>query len=172
MSSSRELRPKIISKKIKYLIMNYISTIVNNKNEINEELKTEDLDIILSSGNGSKKKIFSALGIINSKFDPKTYSKQNIEKFKELKDLIDPLEEEGVNPNEEFEEIAFDLVPKLQKGLKLNLDSFDFQVYKEDDDIKTFDKSIFDNNNDNKNILCIYSTKLNGKRHKCKKLLH
>jgi hypothetical protein len=151
--------------------MNYISTIVNNKNEINEELKTEDLDIILSSGNGSKNKIFSALGIVNTKFDPKTYSKKNIEKFEELKDLIDPLEEEGINPNEEFEEIAFEFVPKLQNGLKFNLDSFDFKVYKEDDDIKTFDKSIFDNNNDNKNILCVYSTKLDGKRHKLKKII-
>ena len=165
MSSSRELRPKIISKKTKYLILNYISTIVNNKNEINEELKTEDLDIILSSGNGSSKKIFSSLAIVNTKFDPKTYSKQNIEKFEELKDLIDPLEEEGINPKEEFEEIAFEFVPKIQNGLKLNLDTFDFKVYKEDDEIKTFDKSIFDNNNDNKNILCVYSTKLNGERH-------
>jgi len=87
------------------------------------------------------------LAIVNLIFDPKTYSKENIEKFEELKDLIDPLEEEDINPNEEFEEIKFDFVPKLQKGLKLNLDSFDFKVYKEDDDIKTFDKSIFDNNN-------------------------
>ena len=171
MSISRELKPKIISKKLKYLILNYVSTVVNNKNEINQELKADDLDIILSSGNGSKKKIFSSLAIVNLIFDPKTYSKENIEKFEELKDLIDPLEEEDINPNEEFEEIKFDFVPKLQKGLKLNLDSFDFKVYKEDDDIKTFDKSIFDNNNDGKKILCIYSTKLDGNRHKFKKFI-
>ncbi len=169
--SLRELKGKIISKKIKNLIINYVCTVINNKNEINQDLNIEDLNIILSSGNGSKKEIFSSLSIVNTKFDPNTYSKKNIDKFKELNDFIDPLDEEGINPKIFFEEISFDFVPKLGKGLKFDLSWFDFQEYKEDEEIKIYDKSILDNNNDNKYLFCIYCMKLNGKRHKFQKII-
>lgn len=166
-----ELRPKIISKKTKNLLKNYVLTIINNKNEVNQNLKPEDLNIILSSGNGRKKKIFYSLSIINALFDPKTYSKKNIEKFNELKNLIEPLDEEGIYPFNEFEELEFNFVPKLQKGLKFNLNSFEFKVLKEEEEIKTFDKSFFDSKYDNKKLFCVYTTKLNGKRHKFKKII-
>jgi hypothetical protein len=52
------LKDKIISKKTKNLLKNYVLTIINNKNEVNQNLKSEDINIILSSGNGRKKKIF------------------------------------------------------------------------------------------------------------------
>lgn len=166
-----ELRPKIINKKTQNLLKNYALTIINNKNEVNQNLKPEDLNIILSSGNGRKKKIFSSLSIINALFDPKTYSKNNIPKFEELKSLVEPLDEEGIFPFNEFEEIEFNFAPKLQKGLKFNLNSFEFKVFKEEEEIQTFDKSFFDSKYDNKKIFCVYTTKLNGKSHKFKKII-
>ena len=118
---SRELREKLISKKTKNLLKNYVLTIINNKNEVNKNLNSEDLNIILSSGNGRKKKIFSSLSIINTKFEAKTYSKKNLDKFRELKNLIVPLDEEGINPFNEFEEMEFNFEPKLDIGLNFNL---------------------------------------------------
>ena len=38
----------IITKKAENLLINYVSTIINNKNEVNQELDFKDLDIILS----------------------------------------------------------------------------------------------------------------------------
>ena len=167
---SRELREKIISKKTRNLLINYVLTVINNKNEVNQNLNSEDINIIIASGNGRKKKIFSSLSIINTKFDPKTYSKKNIDKFSELKNLIEPLDEEGVNPLDEFEEIEFNFIPKLDVGLKFDLNNFDFKTFKEYDEIKTFDKT-FLNNNDGKNFFCVYSTKLDEKQHKLKKII-
>jgi len=161
---------KIVSKKTKNLIANYLMTVVNNKNEINRNIKPEDLNIVLSSGNGSKKSIFYMLSIVNPIFDPNTYSKGNIPKFEELRNLIDPLDEEGINPKKDFEEIRFDFVPKLEKGLKLNLSSFDFQKFKEREEIESFDKNFF-NEQTEKGLFCIYTSKLNGKSHKLKKIL-
>ena len=160
---SRELREKIISKKTKNLLKNYVLTVINNKNDVNQNLKSEDLNIILSSGNGRKKKIFSSLSIINTKFEAETYCKNNIDKFMELKNLIVPLDEEGINPFNEFEEIEFNFEPKLDIGLNFNLNYFDFKMFKEFDDIKTFDKT-FLNNNDGKNVFCVYSTKLSDEK--------
>ena len=68
-----ELKKKIINKRTRNLLKNYVLTIVNNKNEANKNLKPEDLNIIISSGNGRKKKIFSSLFIVNACFDPETY---------------------------------------------------------------------------------------------------
>ena len=136
--SLREIneKMKIINKKTKNLIVNYLMTVINNKNEINRNIKPEDLNIVLSSGNGSKKRIFYKLSIVNPLFDPNTYSKRNLDKFQELKNLIEPLDEEGINPKKDFEEVIFDFVPKLEKGLKFNLSSFDFLKYKEREEIE------------------------------------
>ena len=169
--SSRVLQEKIIKKKVKNLIKNYVLTVINNKNDINQNLYSEDLSIILSSGNGRKKRIFSKLSIFNTCFEAKTYSKKNVEKFEELKNLIDPLDEEGIYPFNEFEEIEFDFLPKLKRGLQLNLSSFEFKEFQETEEIKTFEQSFFNSKYDNKNLLCIYTTKLNGKRHKFKKFI-
>lgn len=170
--ASREIneKMKIINNKTKNLIVNYIMTVINNKNEINQNLNPEDLNIILSSGNGSKKKIFNSLSIVNTKFDPKTYSKKNIEKFSELNNLIDPLEEEGIYPLKDFEEIIFNFVPKLEKGLKFDLNSLEYKQYKESEEIETIDKNFF-NEIKGGNIFCIFTSKLNGKRHKFKKII-
>ena len=62
---------KIIKKKTIKLLINYISTLINNKNEVNQNLSEKDLNIILSSGEG-RKKLISNLAIINTKFDPMT----------------------------------------------------------------------------------------------------
>lgn len=170
--SLREIneKMKIINKKTKNLIANYLMTVINNKNEINRNIKPEDLNIVLSSGNGSKKRIFYKLSIVNPLFDPNTYSKGNLDKFQELKNLIEPLDEEGINPKKDFEEINFDFVPKLEKGLKFNLSSFDFQKFKEREEIESFDKNFFNEPND-KSLFCIYTSKLNGQSHKFKKLI-
>lgn len=170
--SSREIneKMKIVNKKTQNLIVNFLMTVVNNKNEVNRNIKPEDLSIVLSSGNGNKKSIFYKLSIVNSFFDPKTYSKGNIPKFEELKNLIDPLDEEGMTPKKDFEEISFDFVPKLEKGLRLNLSSFDFKKFKEREEIETFDKNFF-NEQSGKGLFCIYTSKLNGKSHKLKKLI-
>ena len=168
---SKELKEKIIGKKIINLIKNYALTVINNKNDINKNLNSEDLNIILSSGNGRKKKIFSKLSIFNACFDAKTYSKNNIAKFDELKNLIEPLDEEGIYPFNEFEEIEFNFFPKIKRGVKLNLSPFEFQQFKESEEIKTFDQSFFNSKYDNKNLLCIYTTKLDGNRHKFKKII-
>ena len=170
--SLREIneKMKIINKKTKNLIVNYLMTVINNKNEINRNIKPEDLNIVLSSGNGSKKRIFYKLSIVNPLFDPNTYSKRNLDKFQELKNLIEPLDEEGINPKKDFEEVIFDFVPKLEKGLKFNLSSFDFLKYKEREEIESFDKNFFNEKNE-KSLFCIYTSKLNGQEHKLKKLL-
>ena len=166
------LKDKIISKKAKNLLKNYVLTIINNKNEVNQNLKSEDINIILSSGNVRKKKIFSSLSIVNGCFDPKTYSKKNEVKFDELRNLIDPLDEEGIDPFEDFEEIEFNFIPKLSKGFKFNLSSFEFKTYNEDEDIKTFDPTFFNSKYDNKKLFCVYCTKLDGvKSHKLKKII-
>ena len=166
-----EIKKKIINKKTKILLKNYALTIANNKNDANKNLKPEDLDIIISSVNGGDKKIFTSLLIVNGCFDPETYSKKNIEKYDELKNLAQPLDEEGINPYDIFEEIEFDFTPKLNKGLKFNLNCFDFKVLKESEELKTFDKNYFDSKYNNKNLFIIYTKKLDGKRHKFKKMI-
>ena len=120
---------KILKKKTINLLVNYISTLINNKNDINKNLKEEDLDIIISSGNG-RRKLLSSLSIINIKFDPETYSKKNIDKFIELKNIIDLSDEEGINLKDEFEKIKFSFIPKLEKGIKFDLSFLDLYIFK------------------------------------------
>ena len=166
-----EIQKKIINKKTKILLKNYVLTVANNKNDASKNLKPEDLDIIISSGNGRQKKIFSSLSIVNGRFDPETYSRKNIEKYKELQNLAEPLDEEGINPYDIFEEIEFDFIPKLCRGLKFNLNCFDFKILKESEELQSFDKNYFDSKYENKNLFVIYTKKLDGKRHKFKKII-
>jgi hypothetical protein len=166
-----EIQKKIINKKTKILLKNYVLTVANNKNDANKNLKPEDLDIIISSGNGKKKKIFSSLSIVNGRFDPETYSRKNIEKYNELQNLVEPLDEEGINPYDIFEDLAFDFTPKICRGLKFNLNCFDFKILKESEELQSFDKNYFDSKYENKNLFVIYTKKLDGKRHKFKKII-
>ena len=160
---------KILKKKTINLLINYISTIINNKNEINKNLKEEDLDIIISSGNG-RKKLLSSLTITNIKFDPDTYSKKNIDKFIELKNIVDLSDEEGINLEDEFEKIKFNFIPKLEKGIKFDLSFLDLYIFKHFEKEKIFDKKFFNTQDDNRDLLCIYCRKLDGNKHKFKKI--
>ena len=160
---------KILKKKTINLLINYISTIINNKNEINKNLKEEDLDIIISSGNG-RKKLLSSLTITNIKFDPETYSKKNIDKFIELKNIVDLSDEEGINLEDEFEKIKFNFIPKLEKGIKFDLSFLDLYIFKHFEKEKIFDKKFFNTQDDNRDLLCIYCRKLDGNKHKFKKI--
>ena len=159
----------IITKKTENLLINYVSTIINNKNEVNQELDFKDLDIILSSGNG-RKKIISSLSIINTKFDPKTYSKKNKDKFVELKNLVDFSDEEGINLEDHFEKIKFNFIPKLEKGIKFDLSFCDLHIFKQFESDKIFDKNFFNEKNDDRDYLVIYCMKLDGNEHKFNKL--
>jgi len=161
---------KILKKKTINLLVNYISTLINNKNDINKNLKEEDLDIIISSGNG-RRKLLSSLSIINIKFDPETYSKKNIDKFIELKNIIDLSDEEGINLKDEFEKIKFSFIPKLEKGIKFDLSFLDLYIFKHFEKEKIFDKNFFKNQDDNRDLLCIYCRKLDGNKHKFKKII-
>ena len=160
---------KIIKKRTITLLINYVSTIINNKNEINQNLNFKDLDIILSSGDG-RKKLISSLTIVNRKFDPKTYSRKNKEKFTELKNIVDLSDEEGIDLEEEFEKINFNFIPKLEKGIKFDLSFCDLHIFKQFERDKIFDKSFFKENNDNRDLLCVYCMKLDGRQHKFNKL--
>ena len=160
---------KILKKKTINLLINYISTIINNKNEINKNLKEEDLDIIISSGNG-RKKLLSSLTITNIKFDPDTYSKKNIDKFIELKNIVDLSDEEGINLEDEFEKIKFNFIPKLEKGIKFDLSFLDLYIFKHFEKEKIFDKKFFNTQDDNRDLLCIYCRKLDGNTHKFNKI--
>ena len=133
---------QIIKNKTIKLLINYVSTLINNKNEVNQNLDFKDFDIILSSGNG-RKKLISSLIIVNTKFDPKTYSKNNKEKFVELKNIVDLQDEEGINLEEEFETIKFNLIPKLEPGIKFDLSFCDLHIFKQFETDKIFDKNFF-----------------------------
>ena len=152
------------------LLINYISTIINNKNDINKNLKEENLDIIISSGNG-RKKLLSQLTITNTEFDPETYSRKNIDKFTELKNIVDLSDEEGINLEDEFEKIKFNFIPKLEKGIKLDLSFLDLYIFEHFEKEKIFDKKFFANNDDNRDLLCLYCRKLDGNKHKFKKMI-
>ena len=143
---------KILKKKTINLLINYISTIINNKNDINKNLKEENLDIIISSGNG-RKKLLSQLTITNTEFDPETYSRKNIDKFTELKNIVDLSDEEGINLEDEFEKIKFNFIPKLEKGIKLDLSFLDLYIFEHFEKEKIFDKKFFANNDDNRDLL-------------------
>ena len=160
---------QIIKNKTIKLLINYVSTLINNKNEVNQNLDFKDFDIILSSGNG-RKKLISSLIIVNTKFDPKTYSKNNKEKFVELKNIVDLQDEEGINLEEEFETIKFNLIPKLEPGIKFDLSFCDLHIFKQFETDKIFDKNFFKEGNNDKDLLVIYCTKLDGNKHKFKKL--
>jgi len=160
---------QIIKNKTIKLLINYVSTLINNKNEVNQNLDFKDFDIILSSGNG-RKKLISSLIIVNTKFDPKTYSKNNKEKFVELKNIVDLQDEEGINLEEEFETIKFNLIPKLEPGIKFDLSFCDLHIFKQFEADKIFDKNFFKENDNDKDLLVIYCTKLDGNKHKFKKL--
>ena len=154
------------------ILIHFVSTIINNKNEVNKELDFKDLDIILSSGEGRKSKIFSSLSIVNTKFDAKTFSKNNISKFTELENIAYLFDEEGVNPEDIFEKIKFDLVPKLKEGIKFDLSFCDFYIFKQFEREQIFDKTFFtENKDDNRDLLCIYCKKLDGREHKFKKII-
>ena len=159
---------KIIKKKTIKLLINYISTLINNKNEVNQNLSEKDLNIILSSGDG-RKKLISNLAIINTKFDPMTYSKKNKAKFIELKNIVDLSDEEGIKLEDEFEKIHFDFIPKLVKGMKFDLSFLNLHIFKHFEGEQFFDKKFFSENTDNRDLLVIYSMKLNGQNHKFKK---
>ena len=161
---------KILKKKTINLLINYISTIINNKNDINKNLKEENLDIIISSGNG-RKKLLSQLTITNTEFDPETYSRKNIDKFTELKNIVDLSDEEGINLEDEFEKIKFNFIPKLEKGIKLDLSFLDLYIFEHFEKEKIFDKKFFANNDDNRDLLCLYCRKLDGNKHKFKKMI-
>jgi hypothetical protein len=150
---------KILDEEENNLLTNYALTILNNKKGVIQNLSEDNLDITVSSGNGRMKKILQELTIDNHSFDPTTYSKNNIEQFKEVKYLIDPLEEEGIVPKNFYEKIEFNFVPKLEKGLKIELKNLQLYTFKEKEEVKNLDNNYFDLNN--KKLFCIYTNKLN-----------
>lgn len=153
---------KIISNKAKNYLSNLLSHLLNNKNNFEEKIKTNDLELKFETNSDDSiiNQLIYKLEIINSSFNPKRDIVNNIKKYKSFPIEVEMFDEYYSSKNI-FQKIKLNFSPTIKKGIYLDLSVFPFYTYNKE--MKKIDKFkvISKNNINNKFILCIYMLESN-----------
>ena len=164
-----EIIDAILPETSQAFLIDYLLNGLTNK-KFCEGLKISDFDIILSTNNAEDKKIFHSLNICNTKFDPSTAPSRKIIIYKDLYEVIEPFINGKKLAEQNFKEVTIHVYPKIRRNLRFDITSLTYKVVK-DNNVVDYKMEHENTNSDNKDILCICSFKLNGKKHKFEKIL-
>ena len=165
----QEIIDSILPEKCQAFLIDYLLNGLINK-KFCKGLKVSDFDIILSTNNAEDKEIFHSLNICNTKFDPNTAPSRKIIIVEDLYEVIQPFINGKKLAEKNFKEVTIHIYPKIRRNLRFDITSLTYKIVK-DNKVKDYKMEHEYTNPDNKDILCICSFKLNGKKHKFEKIL-
>ena len=145
--------------------------------EFTKGLTPQDFDIILSTVDAENSDILHSLNICNTKFDPKTAPSRKVIQFEDLEEVIQPFVDGKPLAENNFKEVTMHIYPKIRRNLRFDITSLTYKIVVDDDKdkgkkvVKDYIMEHKDNNPEKKDILCICTFKLNGKKHKFGKIL-
>ena len=159
-NDSTKKRKVLGSKSSENYLLNIVSHLLNNKNNFEEKIKPNDLelDLFTDSKLSSIDKLIYNLKLKNISFNPKRDTNNNIKIYKEFPPEIE-LKDEYYAKNNKFKNITIDLIPSIYKNMYLDISMFPFYFYDtKKKSIEKYDLKL--NNNNNKFILCLYYSKI------------
>ena len=154
---TKEKKSKIIKNKYKYYLLNVISDFIYNKNNFEEKIKPNELEInlLLDSNKSTYNKTKYDIKLNYDSFNPKRDLIKNIKLYKSFPNNLQIKDEYY---QDDFGDILVNLYPKIRKGI--NLDFSEFPLYSYHD--KKINKNIKDEIKkdlecqENEFVLCIY----------------
>ena len=156
-NETKEKKSKIIKNKYKYYLLNVISDFIYNKNNFEEKIKPNELEInlLLDSNKSTYNKTKYDIKLNYDSFNPKRDLLKNIKLYKSFPNNLEIKDEYY---QDDFGDILVNLYPKIRKGI--NLDFSEFPLYSYYD--KKINKNIKDEIKKNLEckgiefVLCIY----------------
>ena len=145
-------------------LLNIISYLLNNKNNFEEKLKSNDLELDIDTDSKISRidKLSYKLKINNISFNPKRDKVNNIKIYKEIPTEIELKDEYYTSINNPFTKTTINIIPSLYNNMYLDISAFPFCYY--DTEKKSIKNCFlkFNNNVDiDKFTLCIYYSKMN-----------
>ena len=159
--SKQKQKNKLIKSRTKNYLFNLISFLLNNKNNFEEKLTPNDMEILLETNSdiSTIRKIKYKIKLIYGCFNPKRDKIKNINLYKQFPVQMEMKDEYYSN---NFEDVTVDIYPEIKKGIKIYLSEFPFFYYDDiNKEFKNIDKNEIKkeiNCKDNEYILCIYIT--------------
>ena len=153
-----------------FLVDYYINGLFGEEKNFTKGLKFSDYDIILSTVEAEDSELFHSLNICNNKFDPETAPSRKVIVYEDLEAIIQPFIDGKNLAEKDFKEVTVHVYPKIRRNLRFDITSLNYKIVK-NGAVVDYKMEHLNNNPDNKDILCICSFKLDGKKHKLGKIL-
>ena len=157
-----------------FIIEYFLNGLFGDNKAFTKGLTYQDYDIIISTEDAEDEKIFNSLNICNTKYDPETAPSRKVLVFEDLEEVVQPFLNGKELALKDFPEVTLHIYPKIRRNLKFNIASLTYKMVKEENGQKCvvdYKMEHENNNPDNKDILCICTFKLDGKKHKLEKFL-
>ena len=157
-----------------FLVDYFLNGLFGEEKAFTNGLTISDYDIILSTDEAEDEELFHSLNICNTKFDPSTPPSRKVLVFEDLEAVVQPFIDGRDLAENDFKEVTLHVYPKIRRNLRFDIASLTYKVVKlEKDGPKVIDYKMehVNDNPDKKDILCLCSFKLNGKKHKFEKVL-
>ena len=153
-----------------FLLEYFLNGLLSDDKSFTKGLKPSDFDIILSTVEAEDENIFQSLNICNTKFDPQTPPSRKVIVFEDLEAIIQPFINGKELAEKDFKEVTIHVYPKIRRNLRFDIASLNYKIVK-DGKVEDYKMEHANDNPDNKDILCICTFKLDGKKHKLEKIL-
>ena len=157
-----------------FLVDYFLNGLFGEEKKFTKGLTYSDYDIYLSTDEAEDEEMFHSLNICNTKFDPETPPSRKVIQFEDLEAVIQPfIDGKGLAEND-FKEVTIHVYPKIRRNLRFNICSLNYKIVKNENGkrvVKDYKMEHENDNPDKKDILCICSFKLDGKKHKLEKIL-
>ena len=157
-----------------FLFDYFLNGLFGEEKAFTKGLTSSDYDIILSTDEAEDSEIFHSLNICNTKFDPSTAPSKKVIIFEDLEAVVQPFIDGKNLAEQDFKEVTLHVYPKIRRNLRFDISLLKYKIVRmsrNGPEIKDYKMEHINDNPDKKDILCICSFKLNGKKHKFEKIL-
>ena len=157
-----------------FLVDYFLNGLFGEDKKFTKGLTPSDYDIYLSTDEAEDEEMFHSLNICNTKFDPETPTSRKVIQFEDLEAVIQPFIDGKNLAEKDFKEVTIHIYPKIRRNLRFNICSLTYKIVKNENGkrvVKDYKMEHENDNPDRKDILCICSFKLDGKKHKLEKIL-
>ena len=157
-----------------FLVDYFLNGLFGETKTFTNGLTLQDYDIILSTDEAEDEEIFRSLNICNTIFDPRTAPSRKVLQFEDLEAVVQPFIDGRNLAENDFKDVTLHIYPKIRRNLRFDIASLTYKAVKVEGGIpKLVDYKMehVKDNPDKKDILCICTFKLDGKKHKFEKVL-
>ena len=157
-----------------FIVDYYLNGLFGEDKNFTKGLTPSDYDIYLSTDEAEDEEMFHSLNICNTKFDPETPTSRKVIQFEDLEAVIQPFIDGKALAEQDFKEVTIHIYPKIRRNLRFNICSLNYKIVRNENGkrvVKDYKMEHEHDNPDKKDILCICSFKLDGKKHKLEKIL-